>query len=293
MRMFAPDRWLIARMRAAAGLAVVWALLLLALPLAGAVSQTGQTSDIPELTAPVNDFAGVIDAASRATLERMIRSLQSATGDVVVVATVKSVAPYADIDEYAVKMFENRGRGIGEKGKDNGVLVVLSTGDRRVRVEVGYGLEGAITDGFAGETSRNYMLPHFREGRYGEGLTAGVARLIGRIGQERNVTLTDLPASERPARESQDADGTGIPLIVWVLLAVVVIQVISSLAGGGGGRGRRSRHWTSGSWSGWSGGVGPFGGQYGGWGGGGGGFSGGGGGFGGGRSGGGGGGAGW
>ena len=99
----------------------------------------------PALTAPVNDFAGVIDPASAASLDRLIRALQAASGDV-----VKTFQPWGDIQSYATKMFENEGRGIGQKGKDNGLLVLLAVDDRQVRLEVGYDLEGVVTDGFAG-----------------------------------------------------------------------------------------------------------------------------------------------
>ena len=109
---------------------------------------------LPELTQPVNDFAHVIDASSAAALEEMIRSLKNASGDVVVVATVQTIAPYGDIREYANKLFENHGRGIGDKGKDNGLLILLAVNERKVWVEVGYTLEQWVTDGFAGETSR-------------------------------------------------------------------------------------------------------------------------------------------
>ena len=99
----------------------------------------------------------------------MIRALQDKTGDVVIVATVPTLAPFGDIREYATKLFENRGRGIGDKAKDNGLLLLVAPNDRRVWVEVGYGLEQWITDGFAGETSRDFMAPEFRQGRYGAG----------------------------------------------------------------------------------------------------------------------------
>src|SRR4029453_16331878 len=106
-----------------------------------------------------------------------------------VVVTVPTGEPYADAREYAVKLFENRGRGIGQKGKDNGLLILLALKERRVWVEVGYGLEQWITDGFSGETSREVMAPEFRNGRYGAGLLAGTERIIGRIAQARAVTL--------------------------------------------------------------------------------------------------------
>ena len=238
----------------------------------------------PELTRPVNDFAGVIGAEDARTLDTLIRALQAATGDVLVVATVDTFQPYADLPSYAVKMFENGGRGIGTRQGDSGVLMVLAVNDRQVRVEVGYGLEGFLTDGFAGEVSRDTMVPFFRRGDYGGGLTAGARRLAQRIAEGRGVQV-DFGAPVAPGRPAR----RGSP---WrSLLVLLAFFLLSQLFGGGGGGGRGHRRR-------WSSGVGPFvggagwggGGGFGGFGGsGGGGF----GGFGGGRSGGGGGGAGW
>lgn len=238
----------------------------------------------PELTEPVNDFANVIDASSEVAMESLIRSLHQASGDVVAVATIDTFAPYATLEEYAVEMFENRGRGIGARGKDNGVLVVLAVKDRAVRVEVGYDLEEFITDGFAGETSRQ-MVPEFRRGRYGPGLLAGVSRIISRIAEARNVTLQGVrPSRTRDVRP----DGESGPGIFFALIVLIIILKVLGRMFGMGGRRRFRRGW-GGYYGGWNSGVGPFGG--GGFGGGG--FGGGFGGFGGGRSGGGGGGASW
>jgi uncharacterized protein len=242
------------------------------------------SADLPELAAPVNDFAHVIDGASAQAIDQLSRSLKAATGDVVIVATIQTVEPYADVQEYAVKLFENHGRGIGEKGKDNGVLILLAVKERRVWIEVGYGLEQWITDGFAGETSRDYMAPEFRNGQYGAGLLNGASRMVGRIAEGRGVTITGADVSrddEEPQRH--------IPLS-GTLIFFIVILLMSRMAGGPG---RGIRRWGGGGWSGWSSGIGPFGGGGFGGGGGGGGFGGGFGGFGGGGSGGGGGGAGW
>jgi uncharacterized protein len=260
--------------------------------LALAVLMAGGTQDPaaaqpqpPALTSPVNDFAGIIDAASARTLDRLIRSLQQASGDVIVVATVETVQPYADIREYAVKMFENGGRGIGTKGQDNGALVLVAVTERQVRVEVGYDLESIITDGFAGEVSRLDMVPSFRRGDYGAGLVAGVGRLVDRVAAARNVTLTDRPVTPRTAVRRTGSGGS-------IILALFVLFIVLNALGNRNRR--RSRYWGGTPWSTWHSGVGPFGGpRGGGFGGGGGGFGGGFGGFGGGRSGGGGGGAGW
>jgi uncharacterized protein len=241
----------------------------------------------PELTQPVNDFAHVIDEVSKAEIEQRIIALKNATGDVVVVATIDTFAPYADINEYAVKMFENHGRGIGAKGKDNGLLVVVAVKDRRVRAEVGYDLEQFINDAYAGETSRTVMAPYFARGEYGRGLVEGTTRFIARIAQGRGVTLSELPATPIEPRNS----GGGLPFSPGLIILVIIVLIVLSNMGNrprfGGGR----RRWGGGPWSGWNSGVGPFGGGGGGFGGGG--FGGGFGGFGGGRSGGGGGGAGW
>ena len=237
----------------------------------------------PALTGPVNDFAGVIDGASSSALADLSQKLLAASGDTLVVATVRTAKEWGDIRAYATRMFENGGRGIGQKGKDNGVLVLLAVEDRQVWVEVGYDLEGFITDGFAGETSREVMTPYFRSGDYGPGLLAGSRRLAERIAQGRNVDLS-LPAPVAAPRAAPEGNGTFIILIF--VLFFIVIPILQARTAAGRGRSRRWRGHT-GSWGG-----GYTGGSWGGgssWGGGGGGF----GGFGGGRSGGGGGGASW
>ena len=235
------------------------------------ISTAAQTPP-PPLTDTVNDFAAIIDPASRAELDTRIRALKAATGDVVVVATVPTFQPYGSIDEYAVKMFENGGRGIGDKGKDNGLLIVVAKNDRKVRIEVGYDLEQFIPDGFAGQTIRDAIGPAFRAGQYGPGLLDATTRLINRIAEKRGVTIPDVPVT-RASQTSRSRGHLPVGLIFWIVIAIIIMAR-------GNRRGRR-RYWGHGPWSNWTGGVGPFGG--GGFGGGSGGsFGGGGGGFGGG-----------
>ena len=245
----------------------------------------------PALTGAVNDFANVIDATSKREIERRVQALQQASGDIVVVATVPTFQPYADIREYAVKMFENQGRGIGARGKDNGLLIVVAVEDRKVGIEVGYGLEGFVTDGFSGQTIREAILPQFREGKYGAGLLSGVTRVVNRIAEGRNVQLQDVPrdVQVRSPGPSPGDFASAIKVVLFILFLIFIISRNSR---------RRQRHWGVGPWSGWNSGVGPFGSSGGGFGGGFGGFGGGGGGggfggFGGGRSGGGGASGGW
>ena len=244
---------------------------------ASAQNAATASRNLPELTQPVNDFARIIDPESAQQIDRISRSLRAASGDVIAVATVPTVEPYADINEYAVKLFENHGRGIGDKGKDNGVLIVAALKERKVRVEVGYDLEQWITDGFAGETIREFITPNFRQGRYGAGLVAGTDRIAGRIARGRGVSLEGARVPNAPSTDG----GWGLP--IWAILLLFLIFWLLSRSSGG----PRTRYWGGGPWSGWSSGVGPFGG---GWSSGGGSF---GGGFGGGRSGGGGASGGW
>ncbi len=219
-------------------------------------SLTARAQELPKLTEPVNDFAGVIDQSNAATMDHAIRALQQATGDVVTVVTIQTFAPFGDIREYAVKLFENSGRGIGEKGKDNGLLVLLAVKDRKVWIEVGYGLEEFVTDGYSGETSREFMAPEFREGRYGAGLQAGVLRLVNRIAQARHVNLADVPEPRPASRRSSGS------FPVWLIILFVLIALASTLGGGGSGFGGRGygRRWGGGGWSGWNSGIGSFGG---------------------------------
>jgi uncharacterized protein len=235
---------------------------------------------LPDLKGPVSDLANVIDDGTEAELDKRIRALQTATGDAVVVVTVPTFAPFASIEEYAARLFEKAG--IGERNKDNGVLLVLAVSDRRVKIEVGYGLEEFVPDGYAGDVLRRVMLPPFREGDYGGGMLAGATTLIQRIADRRGVTLQDIP---RPARERRSERGTpsGFGAIVFAIFVFIMIMGRLQRKLGGGRRFRGGGPmWPGSTWSGWSGGGGGFGGGFGG--GGGGGF----GGFGGGRSGGGG-----
>ena len=265
--------------------AVFFSALLVALSPLALSPGAAAAADLPSLTAPVNDFANVVDAKSAEGIERLSRALKMATGDVVVVATVPTIEPYGDIREYATKLFANNGQGVGEKGKNNGLLILLSIKERKVWIEVGYGLEEFITDRYAGETSRQYMVPEFRNGGYGTGLLVGTARVVGRIAKGRGVTLKDV---QLPSDDEREGPQPNFPF--WLPVIIFIVVLIVSRMGGGPGAGMLL--WGLSPWSRWNSGVGSFGGGRGG-GFGGGGFGGGFGGFGGGGSGGGGGGAGW
>jgi len=135
------------------------------------------SQEIPTPQGWVNDFAGVISAEYRSKLDTLLQEIESKTSAEITVVTVESIAPY-DEKGYARLLFDKWKP--GKKGKDNGALILLAIKERRWRIEVGYGLEGILPDGLCGEIGRNYMVPSFKEGKYGEGLYNGAA-LVSKI----------------------------------------------------------------------------------------------------------------
>ncbi len=259
-------------------------LLLAALFLAAALGAAAQP--IPRPSGFLNDFAGVIDAAEAERMETLAAAVKERTGAEIAVVTVESFAPAADIEEFAVELF--RSWGIGEKGRDNGVLLVLAMKERRVKIEVGYGLEGAVPDAMAGRILDAAVLPPFREGRFGEGLLRGAEALAAAVAKENNIDPAEfrLPASAVKAVRTSQKDGLGLAEIIFLIVFFSIWGpgffggILMALLRSGGGRGYRGGGFGSGGFR--SGGFGS--GGFGGFGGGGGGF----GGFGGGGSGGGG-----
>jgi hypothetical protein len=132
----------------------------------------------------VSDFAGVVDHASRQQLERYCANLEHQTGAQLALVAVPSLNGES-VEEFAHALFNKWG--IGHKGKDDGVLLLLSIGDRRSRLQVGHGLEATITDGFSGEALRA-MQPELRAGLYGDALVRAANTIGTRIAQAKGVT---------------------------------------------------------------------------------------------------------
>ena len=134
----------------------------------------------------VQDYAGVISAPVRSYLLDLGRQLDQRTTAQLVVVTVKSLKG-APLEDYSLQVL--RQWGIGNREKNNGVLMLISTGDRKSRIEVGYGLEGRLTDSFTGQIQDQYMIPYFRKGAYEEGIAKGYEALARSIAKEYNVQL--------------------------------------------------------------------------------------------------------
>ncbi len=153
----------------------------------------------------VSDFAGVMDPTATQQLESVLAELEQKTGAEVAVAVIPTV-PDKDVDKAAVDLFQQWG--IGKKGKDNGVLILCAVQDRRIRIEVGYGLEAILPDAKAGRIIDGEILPYFRKGDFSGGLVNGALAVASIIAQHAGVTLTGAAAGgaeggeQRPPREA-------------------------------------------------------------------------------------------
>jgi uncharacterized protein len=176
----------------------------------------------------LSDFAGVVDAQSRARIEAYCRQVERATGAQLALVTLPSLEG-EPIDQVANDLF--RKWGVGQKGANNGVLLLLSIQDRRTRLEVGYELEPVITDGTAGELLRA-MRPWLREGRYGDALLEAAGQIGSQIAQAKGVAIGGVET-----RRGRPQNG-GFPLPLPLLLGgFVLFAILSSVLGRGRGGG--------------------------------------------------------
>ena len=192
-------------------------LLLLAflLGLAGpGTAMAQQLAPIPPLDSPVVDTTGTLDAAQRQALVEQALALQQRKGSQLQILIVHSTRP-EDIAQYTTRVFEQWG--IGRKGVDDGVLLVVARDDRRVRIEPGYGLEGAIPDAIANRVIQEYLVPRFRNDDYAGGIAEATAVLVRLIDGE------PLPAPVASNREPDGGNATfGIALFIGGFAAVLV-----------------------------------------------------------------------
>lgn len=168
----------------------------------------------------VTDMAGALRADTVSRLNDSIGEFERTTGAEMAVVVIRSLDGAA-IEESAAKLFAMWG--IGKKDRDNGLLLLWSTGDRRVRVEVGYGLEGVLPDGKVGAILDAYVIPRFKSGEFDEGIVAGVDALLAAA---RNEDVP-LPAA---ASESYEGDSDG-SLPFWLPLAGSIPVGLASFVG--------------------------------------------------------------
>ncbi|HLX82910.1 MAG TPA: TPM domain-containing protein [Terriglobales bacterium] len=179
----------------------------------------------------VNDFAGILDAATQARLNDLCHQVEQKAQAQIAVVTVKSLDDQDPVS-YAVALYQKFG--IGTKGKDRGVLILLATADRKYQIQVGYGLEPILPDGKVGGFGRE-AVPLLRAGDYAGAVTLMTVRVASVIAQDAGVTLENQPAMAAP-RQRPAPSGAGVVVLILILF-FIVIPVLSALFRGGGPRG--------------------------------------------------------
>ena len=264
------------------------ALLLALIALASPVS--AQT--FPQLTGRVVDGAHLLTAPQLAALSAKSQALEAQSGRQLVIATVPDLQGDA-IDDYGYKL--GRAWGIGQKGKDNGVILLVAPKEHKVRIEVGYGATAYLTDAMSGLIIRESILPHFKQSPpdYAGGIDAGTDAIIKQLSLSPDDAAKNVAAAEQAQQKHQHSGGNPLPFFFWLMVfGFVALSHFRRGAGrsyrsrGGGispwvmlwgldalDRGSRGSGWSGGSWG---GGGGDGGGGFGGFSGGGGSFGGGG-----------------
>ncbi|HLH88252.1 MAG TPA: TPM domain-containing protein [Xanthobacteraceae bacterium] len=170
-----------------------------------ALASPGLAQTFPQLTGRVVDEAGVLDAPVRASIETDLADLEAKTTDQLVVVTVRSLQGHT-IEDYGVRL--GRQWQIGRKDKNNGALLIVAPQERKVRIEVGYGLEGVLTDAATKLIIENTIIPRFRANDISGGVTRGVDEII-RLLDGDAATSQGHPAPPRPARFTRVMHGVG------------------------------------------------------------------------------------
>ena len=179
-------------------------------------------ADIPYLTGRVNDNAQILSPAAEQSLTESLRAHENRTGNQIAVLTVPTIGGES-IEEYAAEVFE--AWKLGQKGKDNGLLIVVVPDDRFMRIEVGYGLEGTLTDGMAGQIIRSVMTPRFRNGDYDGGITEGARAVMDVL---EGGALPDAAGEGGAEGESGflQFEGPDLPLRERILIGAFIFGII-------------------------------------------------------------------
>lgn len=229
----------------------------LALWLLACVGAAHAALTFPELTGRVVDNAQMIDPAVRAQLTQQLQALEQTSGDQIVVVTVPDLQG-VPIEDFGYQL--GRHWGIGQKGKDNGALLIVARDERTLRIEVGYGLEGVLTDAQSWVIINQVITPKFKAGHFSQGISDGVAAMIQVVGGEPLA----VPAHVADANFAKDNPGFSIGLfilligVLWLCnrmglpVGAILLAILSSSGrGGGGGRWRRwfpGRRWRFRRW---------------------------------------------
>lgn len=186
--------------------------------------------DVPPLRGRVNDYAGVMSQEQARSLESRLAQFEQETGHQVAVLTIPTLDG-EDIEGFSIRVAENWK--LGKKGFDNGVILIVAVKDRRLRLEVGYGLEGVLPDAIAKRITSEYIVPHFRSQDYAGGIIAGIDAVLKVIKKE------PLPESARKKGRDQGAGSNSFAMLA-ITLAVLGIMGFAATANR-----RRNQMWAT------------------------------------------------
>lgn len=175
-----------------------------------------ESSKSPALTGRVVDQAGILSPAVKAELETALAAHENNTTNQVVVVTLESLNG-ANIEEYSLEL--GRRWGIGQKGKDNGALLVVAPNDKQIRIEVGYGLEGILTDALSGNIINYYIIPEFKKGDIQNGIKIGTQKIIA------------LLEGDESAKKEIEAQADYEPLEAAALMTGIITLIASGFFG--------------------------------------------------------------
>ncbi|MEO7403171.1 MAG: TPM domain-containing protein, partial [Burkholderiales bacterium] len=176
---------------------------------------------LPDVSSPVTDTTGTLSQSQIATLTEKLRAFEKRKGSQIAVVVVPTTEPET-IDQYSIRLAEKVK--IGRAKVDDGLIIVISMKDRKTRIEVGYGLEGAIPDSVASQVRRQVMNPAFREGRYFDGLNAGADAFIKIIDGEP----LPAPAPDRGVSH-QGASGDGVDYQSLLVMGIILVFVVGGI----------------------------------------------------------------
>ena len=183
------------------------------------IASIALADDVPGYSSYVNDYAGVITEKDKTSMEEVAKEVEEKTGAQIAVLTVKSMEPYASIDEFGMAVAEKWK--VGEKGKDTGIIIILAMEERKVRIEVGYGLEGIFNDAKVGRILDNTIIPYFRGGDFSAGLRRGMFKIADTIGTEMNVEL-----DERAKMQDNNFTERLCMLIFFIIFVSIFLMMI-------------------------------------------------------------------
>ena len=202
----------------------------------------------------VSDFAGVMSRSDIQAAENLAAAVQQNTGAQIALVTVQSYAPFGSLDEFSLALAESWG--IGQRGQDTGILLILAMTERAVKIEVGYGLEGAIPDAVAGRILDTAVLPAFRAGNFSAGMLEGSRAIAGFIAREAGIDPAVFNIAPAPAARPPYEVGFGAGGILMFLLFMFFFRGFFPILFFGGMMGRRRRGFGTGSFGSSMGGAG-------------------------------------